>query len=78
MATLIPGSVDENARRQFEAAWQQGRPEPIEHFLPPENHSRYLATLKELVHIDLEFSRKAIQRTSAGTSQTRLRPALVD
>jgi hypothetical protein len=51
--------VDEDARRRFEAAWREGRPGPIEHFLPPESHAHYLGTLEELVHIDLELAWKA-------------------
>jgi WD40 repeat protein/serine/threonine protein kinase/tetratricopeptide (TPR) repeat protein len=52
-------SLDEDARRRFEAAWRSGRPEPIERFLPAPDHPHYLATLEELVHIDLEMRWKA-------------------
>src|SRR6516225_6786136 len=48
-------SVDENARRQFEAAWRAGRARSIEDYLPPENDPRYLATLEELILIQMEF-----------------------
>jgi hypothetical protein len=54
---LAPG-VDESARRRFEQAWLRGRPEPIEHFLPPRGDPHYLATLAELVGIELEFAWK--------------------
>jgi tetratricopeptide (TPR) repeat protein len=55
--TALP-SVDEDARRRFEAAWRAGRPEPIERFLPPPDHARFLATLEELIHIELELQWK--------------------
>src|SRR5690242_18755658 len=51
--------VDEALRRQFEAAWQRGRPAAIEDFLPSPDHPAYLGTLEELVHIDLEFRWKS-------------------
>jgi hypothetical protein len=37
MATENPSlvTVDESACQRFEAAWQEGRPEPIEQFLRP-------------------------------------------
>jgi serine/threonine protein kinase len=51
-------TVDGIACRRFEAAWNEGRPEPIEHFVPAETHANYLATLQELVHIELELAWK--------------------
>ena len=50
MATFsdAPTSIDETARRQFEAAWIEGKPRAIEEFLPPADHPKYLATLEEL------------------------------
>ena len=56
--TIAP-SIDEDARGRFELAWHAGKPEPIEHFLPPEDHAHYLATLEELVAIEMEFLWKA-------------------
>ena len=47
--------VDEHARRRFEACWLQGRPEPIERFLPADDQPGYLPTLEELVLIEWEF-----------------------
>ena len=38
-------SIDEGARKRFEGAWQQGRPQRIEEYLPPQEDPRYLATL---------------------------------
>ncbi len=55
----FPSLIDENARRQFEAAWRSGQPQPIEAFLPAEDAPRYLATLEELVAIELELRWKA-------------------
>src|SRR5262245_54985319 len=54
-----PAVVDEAARRQFEASWVDGAPRPIEDFLPAETQPSYLATLEELVLIDLEFAWKS-------------------
>ncbi|HLJ94870.1 MAG TPA: hypothetical protein VKU02_16960 [Gemmataceae bacterium] len=52
-------TIDEDARRRFEAAWYQERPQAIEDFLPASDQPHYLATLEELVHIELEFGWKA-------------------
>src|ERR1051326_3348646 len=48
-------TVDEDARRRFERAWHEGRPQSIEQFLPAADHPYYLPTLGELVLIELEF-----------------------
>jgi hypothetical protein len=74
MPTSVPGSLDENARRRFEAAWRHGKPELFKQFLPPEGNSAYLATLEEFVHIDLEFSWKASQASGDGASSADARP----
>ena len=52
-------SIDETVQKHFETAWVKGTPEPIERLLPPENDPKYLATLEELVHIELEFAWKS-------------------
>ncbi len=52
-------TVDEDARRRFEAAWRAGDPQPIEPFLPAEDHPHFLATLEELAAIEMEFLWKA-------------------
>lgn len=64
-------TIDEAARRCFEAAWANGSPVRIEEFLPEETDSRYLATLEELVHIEIEFSWKNRSRLNlpAGSSE---------
>jgi hypothetical protein len=76
--------IDEDARRRFEAAWCTGWPESIEQFLPAEDDVRYLATLEELVAIDLEFRWKAAREGSSGPANgsaelpTRFTPRLRD
>jgi tetratricopeptide (TPR) repeat protein/predicted Ser/Thr protein kinase len=60
-------SIDEGARKRFEAAWKVGQPEPLEGFVPPPDDPRYLATLEELVQIELEFAWKAA-RAPAGAA----------
>jgi hypothetical protein len=47
--------VNEDARRRFESAWAEGRPEPIEKHLPDEKDPSFPGTLLELVLIDLEL-----------------------
>jgi serine/threonine protein kinase len=81
MATENPSlvTVDESACQRFEVAWQEGRPEPIEQFLPPEEHVGYLATLEELIHIELEFAWKSWWgQTAAKTTATVGRPVCVE
>jgi serine/threonine protein kinase/WD40 repeat protein/Flp pilus assembly protein TadD len=71
-ASTFLTSVDENARRQFEAAWRQGRPELIERFLPRPDQGNYLATLEELVQIELEMLWKSRDRSA--NARAGLRP----
>src|SRR5262245_3187996 len=47
-------SIDESARRRFEAAWQSG-PATLADYLPTADDPLFLPTLEELVHIDLEM-----------------------
>ena len=49
-------SVQETICDRFEAEWNAGRPAPIERFLPTTDDAAYLATLEELVLIELELS----------------------
>jgi tRNA A-37 threonylcarbamoyl transferase component Bud32 len=51
-----PLTVDEAARRRFEEAWLNGAPRSIEECLPARDHPFYLATLEELVHIEMELA----------------------
>lgn len=63
-----PDLIDENARRQFESDWVQGKPRAIEEYLPSPDDERYWPTLEELLYIDLEFSWKEFRsKTSAET-----------
>ncbi len=48
--------VDETLVKQFEAAWAEGRAVPIEQFLPSGTDEKQLATLEELVHVELELA----------------------
>jgi tetratricopeptide (TPR) repeat protein len=73
--TTVLNSIDEAARRKFEAAWRQGRPEPIEDLLPRPEDSTYLATLEELIFIEIEFAWKAQAETDPDQSGT-LQPTL--
>jgi hypothetical protein len=67
----LPPSIDEAARRRFEAAWLAGSPAPLEQFLPPPGHPAFLATLEELVLIELELAWKAVScpDSPAGATQ---------
>jgi WD40 repeat protein len=76
--TTSLGTIDEGARRQFESAWGAGQPAPIEPFLPTEDHPHYLATLEELVHIDLEMRWQSSQRPAANQGSTLVQPPLVE
>lgn len=52
-------SLDEDARRRFEVARREDHAADLRDFLPSENDPRYLATLEELVHIDIELAWKS-------------------
>ncbi|QDT08488.1 serine/threonine-protein kinase [Planctomycetes bacterium K23_9] len=47
--------VDESTRRKFESDWRSGCPSSIDHYLPDKPPNQYLATLEELVCIEMEF-----------------------
>jgi tRNA A-37 threonylcarbamoyl transferase component Bud32 len=55
-ASQGPLTIDETVRRRFEEAWLGGNPQPIEGCLPARNDPFYLATLEELIHIEMEFA----------------------
>jgi hypothetical protein len=63
-------SIDEASRQRFKAAWRDGRAEPIERYLPPAGDPRHLATLEELVHIELEFAWRAAAEGQSGRPPT--------
>src|SRR5262249_47325273 len=52
--TLLP-TVERECCERFERAWRAGQPVPVEECLPPAGHPYYLATLEELVVIDMDF-----------------------
>lgn len=66
-------AVDETRRRQFEAAWFSGVQQAIEDYLPEKTDDRFLATLEELVHIDIEFRWKT-RNNDAHSGQRRPGP----
>src|ERR1700730_4920087 len=70
--------LDEIARRRFESAWRAGHPEPIESLLPPPADPKYLATLEELVHIELEFTWKSRESSADGKVARALRPVTIE
>jgi WD40 repeat protein/serine/threonine protein kinase len=76
--TIAPGrparTLDENAIRQYEAAWHRGEPGAIENFLPDLGSSLYLPTLEELVLVEMEFRWKQISSAATGDESTRLLP----
>jgi serine/threonine protein kinase len=55
-------SLDLDACRNFQSAWWQGGPQALERFLPPEDRPNYLATLEELVYLDMELRWQAFTR----------------
>lgn len=62
----LPPSIDESARRRFEEAWRAGHPGSIDGFLPPVDDPCRLATLEELILIELEFAWKAFGERPTG------------
>jgi tetratricopeptide (TPR) repeat protein/tRNA A-37 threonylcarbamoyl transferase component Bud32 len=52
-------SIDEDARRKFEAAWASRKPISIEDCLPPHDSAAWLPTVEELALIELELGWKA-------------------
>ena len=70
--------IDEEARRRFEEAWRRGQPESIEQCLPSAESPLYLATLEELLQIQLEFVWKASRHSPASAEQMPTHAGLVD
>lgn len=73
MSDLHPhhDSIDEPLRKRFEQAWADGHPEPIDRCVPPADDAGYLATLEELVHIELEFAWKSWARDRRSSFTTK-------
>ncbi len=57
--------IDEAARRRFELDWKHGPPASLDEYLPEPGDRLFLATLEELVHVDLEFAWKRSQQNPA-------------
>jgi len=66
--------VDETLRRRYETDWTTGSAGALSEYLPDPGSSGYLATLEELVHIQLEFAWKA--RQGAGDQPTAVEELL--
>jgi serine/threonine protein kinase len=69
-------TLDETAILRFERFWIQGRPEPIDHFLPNLESRHYLPTLEELVHIEMEFLWKRCSESSTRRSPCDAPPSV--
>lgn len=54
---------DDQRIQEFEANWLAGNPQPISECLPQTTDPRFLGTLEELVHIDLEFRWKQFEKS---------------
>ncbi len=63
-------SIDEEARKSFEADWLSGRSLAIKNYLPQGSSETYLGTLEELVCIDLEFRWRQSRGGHAGHDET--------
>ena len=65
--------VDEDARRHFERDWSGQALTNLQRLLPDRHDQRYLATLEELIHIDLELAWQ-----SWGKQRENTRPTLLE
>lgn len=78
-STTLFQSIDEGARRRFEVARRNNSNQPIEDYLPASDHAHYLATLEEIILIDMEFAWKGWKQTSGDPeSPTGIRPPGVE
>ena len=48
--------LDTEVCRRFQSAWWNRQPQPLETYLSPEDHPGYLATLEQLVLLELELA----------------------
>jgi eukaryotic-like serine/threonine-protein kinase len=65
-------SIDESCRADFELSWMTGQRRSIEHFLPAADDPRFLATLEELVSVELELIWRACDKARDATVVERL------
>lgn len=66
MNTQEFSEFDDDRIQQFEKDWISGNPGDLGSYLPAGSDPRYLGTLEELVHIDLEFRWKNCKRSDPG------------
>lgn len=69
-------AIDEATRKQFERARKNGDRASLESFLSDTSQLQYLATLEELVHIELEYEWKSSE--SGDESGKRMGPLVED
>lgn len=76
--------VDENVRRQFESDWKFGKPSSIDAYLPAPESNEHLATLEELVCIEMEFlwneskKKRAVDSNADTVNDASTRPTYVE
>ncbi|MHC4176975.1 MAG: protein kinase domain-containing protein [Planctomycetota bacterium] len=76
-------TIDHALLKLFESAWVEGRPQPIEEFLPDEEDAGHLMILEELVLLELRLAWQAWSHAAqcsamAPQDQTIARPANVE
>ncbi len=76
MSDTNPQGIDETRREKFESDWLEGKPQPLERYLPEQHDQRYEPTLEELVHIEMEFAWKQAFKTSRGDAGSQSRGPL--
>lgn len=64
MSNQAFSEFDDKLIEAFESAWLKGDAQPLENFLLEPTDSRYIGTLEELVHIDLEFRWKEFGKSN--------------
>ena len=67
--------IDESLIRNFETDWMKGNAAQLDRYLPEKSDARYLATLEELIHIELEFRWKSSQ---GRTEKAKHSPAAIE
>ena len=63
MNTEKLAEIDDHRITQFEQDWMKGQPKDVAEYLPSPTDSRYVGTLQEMVHIDMEFRWKEFQKS---------------
>ncbi len=70
--------INESCREKFESAWISGNPIPINQCLPIDTDPGFLATLEELIHIELEFAWQKIAAEDDDGHAAESKPASVE